>query len=245
MTFVQLYSTELDRELGSSSTTLFTVVRRKAAINAAQLEWVKRTECLQAEAAVPLVTDTQEVDLEITATDFLWIAKAGVTIKIVPASGQTRYLDGDDLTVTTPERLNAETPGWRADSAGTPMWVYTRRIGGAVFLGVHSKPDITAPDVWTAQVTYVQLPTDLVADADEPFTVSTNVLKSMRPWHRALVYYAAYDLEKFRKETGRSAAQLQLFEAEVEKFIGVQKPKGGGRVRFARNYRNRPSVAVW
>jgi hypothetical protein len=46
MDFVTLYGLELDRELGSADrTVLFTTARRKAAINAAQLEWVKRTEC--------------------------------------------------------------------------------------------------------------------------------------------------------------------------------------------------------
>ena len=50
MTFLELYGTELDRELGTTDRTQrFTTARRKAAINAGQLEFVRRTECLTRE----------------------------------------------------------------------------------------------------------------------------------------------------------------------------------------------------
>lgn len=236
MTFVELYGLELDRELGSADRTqLFTVARRKAALNAAQLEWVKRTECLVKETSVALVDDTQTYDLESTISDFGWIAKQGVSIKIVNGS-TVRYLEGDDLIVTTEERLNVEEPGWRAASKSTPTHVYLKRDGGAVNLGLHPKPSISG-ETWTAVLPYVLVPADMSVDADEPFTVSSNPIKSLRFWHRALVHYAAYDLEKFRKDTARGAAQLQLFEAEVQKFAGVEKPRGGQSVRFARVYR--------
>lgn len=236
MTFLQLYGVELDRELGSSSTTLFTTVARKAAINAAQLEWVKRTECVQREASITLVSGTQEYDLETTITDVAWLAKRGVRIKIVSGS-VTRYIQGNDLLMASPARLDTEEPGWQAVSAGTPTTVYLRRNGGALFLGLHPAPRITGSDVWTAIVTYVIVPDDLSADSDVPFTVSANALASMRPWHRALVHFAAYDLEKLRKDQARSAAQLQLFELEIAKFTGVEKPKNGQRARLATNYR--------
>lgn len=236
MDFATLYGTELDRELGSSSTVLFTTARRKAAINAAQLEWVKRTECLQKETAITLVDETQEYDLETTITDFTWIAKRGPRVKIVSGS-TTRYISGDELEFTSTERLDDEEPGWQAVSAATPTKYYVRRDGGSVYLGLHPAPSISGTDVWTVIVPYVILPADMTADADEPFTVSSNVLKSMRPWHRALVHHATYDLEKLRKDQQRSAAQLQLFELEVAKFVGVEKPKGGQHVRFQTDYR--------
>jgi hypothetical protein len=236
MQFVELYGTELDRELGSADRNQrFTTARRKAAINAAQLQFVKDTECLVKETTVTLVDDTQEYDLESTITDFERIAKQGVSIKIVSGSN-TRYIEGDDLMVTTVERLNVEEPGWRSVSKGTPTSVYVQRNGGALNLGFHPKPSISG-DTWTAIVPYVLIPADMSADADEPFTVSSNILKSMRPWHRALVHYAAYDMEKFRKDTARGAAQLQLYQVEVSKYTGVQKPHGGQSVRFARIYR--------
>ncbi len=237
MQFSQLWGVELDRELSSADRTqLFTTARRKAAINAGQLEWNKRTECLQRQVSVSLSDGVQEYDIEPLITDFLQIAKQGVSIKIVSGS-TTRYIEGDDLEVTTIPALNVEEPGWRAVSAGTPTKLYIRNDGGAVYLGFHPAPDVVSPQVWTALVPCVVIPADMSADADEPFTVSTNVMKAQRPWHRALVHYGAYDMEKFRKDADRMAAQLQLFELEVAKYVAATKPKGGSRVRLARDYR--------
>jgi hypothetical protein len=242
MTFVDLYGIELDRELGTADRAQrFTTARRQAAINAGQLEFVKRTECLQRQASVSLVDATQEVDLEASVTDFGWIAKQGISIAIT--SGTTvRYLEGDDLEVTSVANLNVEEPGWRAVSAGTPTKVYIRREGGTLMLGLHPKPSITAGDTWVALVPYVVVPTDMTADADVPFTVSSNAISSLRPWHRALVYFAAFDLEKLRKDVGRQQAALQLFELEVQRYENTLKPKGGQRVRFARVYRAQRSA---
>lgn len=242
MTFLDLYGNELDRELGSADRSqLFTLARRKAGINAGQLEWVKRTECFQRQVSFVLTDDRQEYDLE-AATDFAWIAKQGVSIKIVSATS-TRYIEGDALEYTEVARLNVEEPGWRAVTASAPTHWYQRRTGGTVQLGLHPKPSIGAGETWTAVIQIVMVPTDMVADADEPFTCSSNPLRSLRMFHRALVHYGAYDLEKFRKDQGRAAAQLQLFELEVAKFTGNEKPKNGQQVRLTRNYR-RPLQAV-
>lgn len=244
MTFAELTGLELDRELGSADRSqLFTTTRRKAAVNAAQLEWVKRTECLRKETTIALVDATQEYDIEATISDFGWIAKQGVSIKIVSGT-TTRYIEGDDLRVIAVERLTVEEPGWRAVVAGTPTKLYQVRNGGAVNLGLHPKPSITAGDTWALLLPYVMVPTDMSADGDEPFTVAANPIKSLRMWHRALVHFAAFDLEKFRKDTGREQAQLQLFDAEVERFLANEKPKGGQAVRMARDYR-RPLTSMY
>lgn len=238
MTFVDLYGTELDRELGTTDRTQrFTTVRRKAAINAAQLEFVKRTSCLTKQTTIAMVDATQEYDIEATITDFGGITAQGVSIKIVDSGGNIRYIEGNDLIETTVERLNVEQPGWRADSPSTPLYVYHRRDGGTVNLGFHPAPDITAGDTWTILLPYWMIPADMTADIDEPFTVSSNAIKSMRPYHRGLVHYAAYDLEKLRKDEQRAALQLQLFEQSVAEFLAEMTPKHGTRVRLDRNYR--------
>jgi hypothetical protein len=242
MIFSDLYGTELDRELGSADrTVLFTTARRKAAVNAAQVEFLKRTECLQRQTTIALVDDTQEYDLE-SVTDFAWIASQGPSVKIVNGS-TTRYLEGDDLTVTTAGRLNVEQPNWRAASKGTPEEYYERIDGGARYIGLHPKPLISG-ETWTLVLPYVVVVADLSADSDVPFTVSSNALSSLRPWHRALVHYAAYDCEKYRKDIARSGAQLQLFEAEIQKFISNQKGSNGNVVRFAHDYRRASSFGL-
>jgi hypothetical protein len=237
--FLTLYGIELDRELGSSQNTLFTVARRKAAINAGQLEFLRRTECVTRRSSVAIVDGTGEYDLD-AVTDFGWLANAGVSIRIVNGS-TTTYVEGDDLQQTTEERLNAEEPGWRAWTAGTPQFYYLRVDGGVRYLGFAPAPDITSPEVWTALVSYVPVPAALAADADVPFTFSSNPLRSLEMHHRALVHFAAYDLEKFRKDVQRSGVQYQLFEAEVAKYQSVQAPKGGQMVRMAVDYRRRGS----
>lgn len=242
MTFAQLYGEELTRELAAPDTSpMFTTVRRKAAINAAQLEFVKRTDCLTRQATLALVDGTQEYDLDaLVAADFGWLSKQGPSIAIT--SGSTvRYLEGDDLEETSVERLNVDEPGWRAVSAGTPRQYYLRRDGGAIYLGFHPKPDVVGAETWAVLVPYVAVPADMSADADEPFTVSSNARKDLRFWHRALVHYAAFDLEKFRKDVGRGSAQLQLFEIELQKYTATMKPKQGSRVRIATNYRGAAS----
>lgn len=240
MDFLALYGTELDRELGSADRTqLFTTARRKAAINFAQLAWNKRTEVFVRDTTVTIADGTQEYDLEATITDFAMLSKQGVSIKIVSGS-TTRYIEGNNLTVTSVERLNVEEPGWRAVSAGTPRKVYLRRNGGTLNLGFHPAPDITGTDVWTAIVPYVAIPADMSADSDEPFTASGNLMTAQRFWHRALVYHAAADLEQFRLDAhGKLATHLQRFELEVMQFSAAEKPKGGQAVRFVRNYRGR------
>lgn len=237
MTFLELYGVELTRELATTDTTVrFTLVRRKAAINAAQLEWNKRTHCLTKQTTLAIVDGTQEYDIEATVSDFGGLSAQGVSIKIVGTS-TTRYIEGDDLVETTVERLNVEEPGWRAASAGTPRQVYLRQDGGARYFGLHPAPDVGSGETWTVILPYWVIPADLSADADEPFTLSSNILKSIRPYHRGLVHYAAYDLEKFRKDLNRGATQLQLFEQYVAEYQDAQKPERGMRVRMVRDYR--------
>lgn len=238
MTFETLYGTELDRELATTDTTVrFTTARRKAAINAAQLEFAKRTHCLTRQTTVALSDGTQEYDLEATIADFGGISAQGVSIRITDSNANVRYIEGDDLIETTVERLNVEESGWRAADPGTPVYVYLRRDGGTSNLGFHPAPDVASGDTWVALLPYWAIPADMSADADEPFTISSNTIKSLRPYHRGLVHYAAHDLEKLRKDVERQAMQLQLFEGYIAEYEQAMKPMRGTKVRFAKTYR--------
>lgn len=243
--FSDLYGSELTRELGSADTAnLFTVARRQAAINAGQLEFVKRTECSVDEASVAIVAAQGEYSLEGAAANFGLIAKRGVSMQITDANNNVRYVEGDALIQASPERLNEEQPGWRAAPAGTPTNYYIKRKAGQLLLGFTPAPGPAVGETWVAIVPYVIVPAPLVNDTDLLFTYGGHTLASMQFWYRAVVHYAAYDAEKYRKDTARGSAQLQLFEDQVQKFSIADKPKGGRRVRFVRDYRGdarRPS----
>jgi hypothetical protein len=103
VTLSELSTTELSRALGSADTSeLFTTARRVAAINAAQLEWVKQTECLTRQGSINLSDAQHTYDIEATLTDFAWLSKSGVSIAITTtATGAVRWIEGKDLTVTS------------------------------------------------------------------------------------------------------------------------------------------------
>jgi len=238
VTFLELYGVSLDRELGSSSTVLFTTLRRKAAINEAQRAFNRLTECFTREASIALSNAVGEYDLEaaITAVDYLWLAKQGVEVKKIDASANVTYFAGDDLLRTTIQRLNREEPGWRTASAGNPSAHYLREDGGLVYLGLYPAPAVGAGETWTGIVPYVAQPADMTADADIPFTASSNAKRSLEPFHYALAHYAAGQLELLRKNTDGRAEQMQLFGGYVADYLGKQRPHGPQHVTFARDY---------
>jgi hypothetical protein len=239
MLFSTLYGSALDIELASADTTkLFTTAKRKLAVNNAQREFVKLTECLQRQGTIAIVSGTAEYDLEASLSAFTWLAKQGVEIKILEADGITyRYISGDDLPIRTIEYLNRTMPGWRSSSAGTPMAQYQRDDGGAVYLGFVPAPSVGTSETWTITVPYIALPTDMSLDDDVPFTVSANPKASLWPWHQALVHYAASQLEKLRKELQRSDLQSKIFAGYVADYLQRQRPKGGQQVTYTREYR--------
>jgi hypothetical protein len=248
MTFGDLYGTLLDRELGSSDRTqLFTTARRKAAINEAQLEFVRVTEALTSQGTIALVDDTAEYDLETNFSAFLWVAADGVQVKkVLTATGAViAWLAGDDLPMIRPVGLDRDDMGsWRSASAGTPMQAYVREDGGATYLGFTPTPNIPSTETWTAYVTYVAKPSDMSADADEPFTVSSNVKKTLAPWHQALVHFAASQLERLRRNPVSVQEQRQLFASYVADYLQRRRSQTRGPkvIRLAHDYRKAASA---
>ncbi len=245
MQFSELYGSALTLELGSSDTTeLFTTVLRKSAINTAQNEFNRLTECFTKRISTISVTDgVAEYDLEavISAADYQWIAKDGIEIAIVTSSSTT-YLSGPTLQRRDIDWLNRSRPGWRTETAGRPDSYYLRQDGGALNLGMVSTPDVLAGETWTLWVTYVANVPAMSADADLPFTASSNALKALIPWHQALVHYAAAKLELLRKNTDGETIQMQKFGGYVADYLQRQRIKGGTHVQFARNYNQERAV---
>lgn len=235
MTFLELYGTALDNELSSEDrTSLFTTAKRKQAINDAVERFIQLTDCTKTYGSVPIVDGTAEYDLESTFTSYIKLA-GPPSVKIVTSSA-TRYIQGDELPQRTPEWLDRGEPGWRALSAGTPMGWYLKEDGGATYVGLTPPPDVGSGETWTLIVPYVARPTAMSADGDEPFTISSNVIKRLVPFHYGLVHYAAAKLESLRKNlTGRTYQEQQFagYVADYLKNAESQRPR---EVTFARNY---------
>jgi hypothetical protein len=237
VTFLELYGAALDRELGSADTTqLFTTARRKAAINEAQREWVRATESFVREASISVVDGTAEYDLESSATDFWWIAPQGVEVSIDDGTTVTS-IGGDDLPRRDIVWLNRHELGWRQWTAGRPVAHYIRQNGGVHVLGLVPAPEVPGTETWTLTVPYVAGPADMSADGDEPFTVSGNAYIALRPWHEALAHFAAGQLERLRKDTERSAMQLERFGQFVADYVQRQRRRSTSQtIVFARDH---------
>lgn len=244
MTFLELYGAFLDQELGTSDrTNLFTVARRQAAINAAQLWFTTQTACLQTDEALPLVNGQAEYRLDsLTTGPYLALAPEGPELFLTHADGTTVQLAGkDDFPRRTIPWLNNSEPGWRTSPPATPSYWYERMDGAALLFGLYPAPLIPAGETWVAQIPYVLAPDPLVLDPDLPFTIGTVVKTTLTPWHRALGYYAAHDLEKLRKDLNRSAAALVQAQAEVQNYLGTQHVPQSAVIQPMRVYR-RPRV---
>lgn len=249
MTFLQLYGEALNRELGSEDTTaLFTTVRRQQAINDAQLEFAKQTECFQKTVSITVVDEQREYDLEavITADDYYELAKGGVEYVYTDADGNITYASGDDFTRRDLDTLNREEPGWRSgESVQMPDGYYLREHAGDVYLGLTQLPDVTAPATATITLPYLAIPPDMTSDSYEPFSQSAGVdpKRSLRPWHQALVHYAAALLEPLRKNFAAEQRQRALFAAMVADYLQRHRPRQGTRITMAHDYRR--AARVW
>lgn len=238
MQFSELYGTRLDTELGSDDRSrLFTLTRRKAAINDGVQEFARLTECYTKLASIAIVDGTAEYDL-LTVTDFDHLSGQGPALKMVDADSNETWLAGrDDFPQRSVAWLDAEDPGWQQASDAAPSCWYLRRDGGHVYLGLYPGPDVPTGETWTLQVPYVAIPGTLSADADEPYTSGSDVRIDLRPYHLALVYWAAAQLEKLRKDFGAVKREEELFAREVARYFQAQRQKHGQHVVFARNYR--------
>lgn len=245
-TFLQLFGEDLDAELGSSDrVNLFTTAKRQRAINRAQLEFVKQTGCFQRQATITLADGTQEYDLDatgiISSGDFLDVAPQGPTHVYTDTGGSITYTEGDDVFPRIdPPQLTRGQSGWRDTTSVSeiPTSWYLREDGGSVHFGLVPVPDIGAGDSAAVLLPYVAHPPDMTDDAHIPFSVvmGTSPKLTLRPWHMALVHYAAALLEPLRKNYQAEKRQRELFAGMVADYIQKQRPKAGQRVVFARQY---------
>jgi len=242
-TFSALYDDALHTELGTNDTSvLFTSARRKHAINEGLRQFADLTECLIRQSTIGTTNGTQEFNLNATAVlpggDYLRVASQGPVYQVSDSNGLQQTLAGPDFPqVSIPFLDNAET-GWRSTQTGIPSGWYLRSSGGALFFGLNQTVGLSTSSTETAQIIlpYVANPSSMTADTSVPYTVAGLIREDLRPYHQALVHYAAHDLEKLRKDPEASDRQLQKFQGYVQRYLDQQRPKGSRTVRVAVPY---------
>jgi hypothetical protein len=242
-TFVDLYATNLDYELGTNdSNVLFTTARRKASLNTGLREFADLTDCWTRDASIGVLTGVADYNLHSTvnvpAGDFLRVTAEGPQYRYTDGSSQLTVLAGDDLPRRQEPWLNAAEPGWQTSSGATyPMYWKLDAQDGAMNLAFYPPPTLTTGSTAVIRLSYVAQPADLVDDTSVPFTDTAGVTRQdLAPYHQAAVHYAAHQLEKLRKDTDASDRQLQKFLGYVQRFVQSRRQPAGQTIRPARAY---------
>lgn len=241
MLFSEIYGTRLDDKLGTADRTQrFTTVKRKQYANDGQRKFNELTGCYVKRAPIALTAALQEYDIEsasvLAAGDYLWPSETSASLKRVGTD--TAYTEGPELPFYREESLNQLRPNWRAESAATPDCWTVRREGSALYAVLVPAPDVPAGETWTLLLPYVAVPADMTSDAHEPYGNATP-RKSLRPYHDAILFYAAAECELLRKDVNKHEYWMKRFAGEVARYTGTQAPKSGQGIRLHTNYRRR------
>lgn len=240
-TFENLWRTRLDVELNSVSTQLFTVARRKQAVNDGAVEFADLTECLIRQSSVTCSCNVTEYNL-LTAvtgsTDYVRLAKQGVEYLRTDSNGRLTQLAGDDFYERPVEWRNRQDPNWRESTTPTitPTGYYIRPDGGNLYIGLTDPPKIGSSEAAEIRVPYVAQPAVMTSSSAEPFTVNSSVRTDLRVYHQALPHFAAYRLLPLQGKVQEAQAQLQIFLSYVTRYQQAQRPRGGQTVMLNRNY---------
>lgn len=245
-TFGHLYSSGLDRELGTDdSTQLFTTARRKTAILEGEQQFVDLTECLQRELTISCSNGVREYDLlssNTGSTDFMRLSPQGPEYAIVSSNstavGSTTHAAGSLFPRRDIPRLNRESPGWRQSTgARVPASWYLRTDGGRHYLGFSEPPTILSSETATLTVPYLAAPAQSTESTRLMFVVNGEERVDLRPYHDAVTHYAAHALEKLRKDQARSDLQLQRFSGYISRYLEQKRHRTGHqRVSVSRRY---------
>jgi len=245
-TFSTLTGRLLDQELGSAdSTNLFTTAKRNAAINDGHKEFARLTQCLEIRSSITITGGTAEYNLLSTTVlpslTFQEWSQTPVEFRYTDASAQTQILAGDDLPRRDVLWLHKYAPGWQISTVASsvqqlPQLWYERIDGPSRYLGFYPVPSTGSSASAKVFVTYIGQPNDMSASTDEPFTINSAVRTDLRPYHMALVHYAAAQLEKLRRDYDASQTQMQAFVGYVTAWLHAHRRPGGTHVTPARSY---------
>ena len=240
--FLELYGNALDVQLNSADRAqLFSVARRKHEINEAEREFIRQTECLTKQSTLALSTavvagssGVTEVDLSTNVTDMLWLSAQPLELRHTDSNSVITYYSRDELRRRDIPYLDRYKAGWRTASASVPEDYYLREDGGARYLGLTPPPSFgSTAETWEAVIGYVAWPTSMTNDSAVAFSSQAH----LRPWHQALVHFAAARLEKLRGDDEASDRQAGMFAGYVADYLRRQRPKGGSQVTYDRLYR--------
>ena len=246
MLFSSLYTARLDEEIGTDDNSiLFTVTRRKAAVNQGMAQFAELTECFERTSTITIIGGTAEYNLNsvtnMPSLDFVRFSKQQVEFRYVDASSFLTVLAGDDLVRRDVDWLNRYQPNWQVSTVASnimqwPSVYYERMDGGARFLGFWPTPSTGSSASATVVVPYLARPTPMTSDTSEPFQVGASPRIDLRDYHQALVHFAAHQLEKLRRDEAASDRQLQKFLGYVTRWLQNHRIKGGLSLTMARNY---------
>lgn len=252
--FSSLYTGRLDRELGTDDASiLFTTARRKAAVNEGIREFADLTECCVRWSTVTVSGGTAEYDLlsttVITDGDFARLGKENVEFRYTDAGSNTLEISGDDLLRRDVLWLDRYQSGWRLSTVASsvsqlPSAYYTRADGSHLWLGFTPVPSTGSSASASFRFPYIAQPAVLTSDTSEPYTFNSSVRTDLRPFHQAAVHYAAYQLEKLRRDDQASDRQLQKFMGYVQKYASIMRVKGGRTLSAARTYFGKRAASV-
>lgn len=243
MQYSALYSSALHTELGTDdSTRLFTTGRRHQAVNDGVLAFALHTECYRRESTLSCSHAVREYNLLSTVNvpggDFLRFGAPQPEYRHT-SSGSTAtvtYVAGQDFLRVDIEWLNQYEPGWRGSTGGTPRYWYERADAGRRLIGLHPPPSVGSSEAAIVLLPYLARPPLLSSDTDVPFTSTSGTRTDLEPYHRAIVHYAASQLEPLRAGHEEVRAQLAQFFGYVDRYRRDQRARGLKTVRQARSY---------
>jgi hypothetical protein len=244
--FSNLYSSRLDRELGTDDQSLlFTTARRKSAINEGLTEFADLSECLTRWVAVAITDGVMEYNLNSTTTipggDFVRLAKEDLSYVYQDASSQVSVATGDAFVRRDVGWLNRYQPGWSLATVSTgvqqiPSIYFLRPDEEALWLGFTPVPGLGSSASANVLVPYLAASPILTSDTQEPYTFTLGSRHDLRIYHQAAVHYAAHQLEKLRRDDQASDRQLQKFLSYLARYAAATRVKGGRTINTVKSY---------
>lgn len=221
MTFLELYGEAVSHELGSEDQIqLFTIARRKNAVNRAAREFSRLTKLsIPRELSIALVGGTARYNLD-TLTVGRFIAFNRTPIRFVVTTGSATQ--ATELVLRNTAWMDVQSPGWRDSTAtGAPVNAVHDPVMGVNNLQVTPVPAIPGGQTWALLVPYQGSAGNMTADTDLPF----DGLPDIEPYHWALAHFAAAILERLRKDTDAEKGQIAKFGAYIDDFNASRMSK--------------------